>query len=212
MGKIKPSALGTLSGTVGDVIYGTWKGVPYIRTKPVSISNPRTEAQQSQRAKFALGMRFLKPSTGFIRMGYKKYAVKKSASNAALSYILSNAITGSYPDYRIDYARVLVSRGSLMPPVNAQAGIANGAVQILWDDNSTSGSAKLSDKALAIVINPDYGEAVYKIAGASRTSGMETLDLPSGASGDQVVVYLGFVSDDGKEVSDSVYAGSVMIP
>jgi len=106
----------------------------------------------------------------------------------------------------------LVSRGSLTPPVNAQASVVGRVVLISWDGNSTSGSAGSTDKALAIVINPDYGEAVYKIAGAARSSGMEILDLPPGTTGDQIVVYLGFISDDGEEISDSVYVGSVMLP
>ena len=72
MGKVKPGALGVFSGTVGDVVYSTWKGIPYIRAKPVSVKDPRTEAQLSLRTKFALGMRFLKSCTDFIRTGYKK--------------------------------------------------------------------------------------------------------------------------------------------
>lgn len=212
MGKVKPFAIGIFSGTVGNVVYATWKGIPYVRSKPVSVANPRTEAQQSQRAKFALAVRFLKPCTDFIRTGYKKYAIKKTAFNAALSYILGNAITGSYPDYRIDYPQALVSRGPLTPPNNARAGIVGGAVQISWDDNSTSGSANPTDDALAIVINPDKGEAVYKIAEASRIGGIETLNIPTDWAGDRVEAYLGFISDNGKDVSDSVYAGSVMIP
>ena len=212
MGKVKPNVLGVFSGKIGNMVYATWKGIPYVRSKPVSINNPRTEAQQSHRAKFALGIRFLKPCTNFIRVGYQKYAIKKSASNAALSYILANAITGSYPDYRIDYPRVLLSRGSLMPPVNVQASIVDGTVLISWDNNSRSnGCANATDKALAIVINPDNGEVAYKIAGAPRASCIEMLDLPTCRTGDQVVVYLGFISDDDKEVSDSVYAGSITV-
>lgn len=211
MGKIKQGILGGFSGTVGTVIGGTWKGITYMRAKAVSTSNPRTEAQQSQRAKFALGVRFLQSCTDFIRTGYKNYAIKQTASNAALSYILANAVTGSYPDYQIDYARVMVSRGALTIPANAQAGITGGAVRITWDDNSTSGSAKPSDKALAIVINPDNGEAVYKTEGATRTGGVETLNIPTDWTGDEVEVYLGFISEDGKEVSNSVYAGSLTI-
>ncbi|MDR2920618.1 MAG: DUF6266 family protein [Tannerella sp.] len=212
MAKVYPFSIGVFSGTLGDVVYATWKGIPYIRSKPAFVVNPRTEAQQSQRAKFTLAIRFLKSFADFIRMGYKKYAIKKTAFNAAMSYTLGNAIVGNYPDYRIDYSRVLVSRGALTSAVNVQAGIEGGAVRISWNDNSTLGFAKSTDNALAIVINPDKVEAVYKTAGAPRGSGMETLDIPTGWTGDQVEVYLGFISDNGKEVSNSVYAGSLIIP
>ena len=125
---------------------------------------------------------------------------------------MGNAITGNYQDYRIDYSRVLVSSGSLTPPINVQAGIADRSVLISWDDNSTSGFAYPTDRALAIVINPDKVKSVCKIAGAPRSGCMETLNIPADWTGDQVEVYLGFISDDGKDVSDSVYAGSAMIP
>lgn len=212
MGTIKQGILGGFSGTVGTVVGGTWKGITYMRAKAVSIANPRTEAQQSQRIKFALVVRFLKSCTGFIRTGYKNYAVKRTASNAALSYMLANAVTGSYPNFSIDPSRVLVSRGSLTTPVNVQASVAGSAVKISWDDNSSSGAAKPTDRALAIMINSDNEETVYTTAGASRSAGEESLSIPADWTGDAVDVYLGFISSDGSEVSNSVYAGQVIIP
>lgn len=212
MGKINQGILGGFSGKVGTVIGGTWKGITYMRAKAVSIANPRTEAQQSQRMKFSLVLRFLQPCTNFLRVGYKNYAVKQSAFNAATSYMLSNAITGVYPSFGIDPSKVMLSRGALTTPMNAQASMAGASVKITWDDNSTSGSAKPSDKAMPIVINPDNGEAVWETAGSDRISCTETLNIPADWTGDQVEVYLGFISDDGKEVSNSVYAGSLLIP
>jgi len=53
MAKIPQGILGGLSGTVGNVVGGAWKGLNYIRTKPLSVANPNTAAQQAQRSKFA---------------------------------------------------------------------------------------------------------------------------------------------------------------
>ena len=212
MGKINQGILGGFSGKVGTVIGGTWKGITYMRAKAVSIANPRTEAQQSQRIKFSLVLRLLQPCTNFLRVGYKNYAVKQSAFNAATSYMLSNAITGAYPTFGIDFSRVMFSRGALTIPANVQTNVTGGSVKILWDDNSASGAASPTDKALAIVVNPDNGEAVWTTSGAERNIGEETLTVPADWTGDQVEVYLGFISADFKEVSNSVYAGSVVIP
>lgn len=207
METIKSTVVGRISEAVGKVIWGMWKGIPYVRARPAFVTNPQTEAQQKQRAKFALGVRLLKPCTSFIRIGYKNEAIGKTAWNAALSYILHHAITG----YRIDYSRVLLSKGSLTPPAHVQAVVAGGTVRILWDDNSGVGSAQPTDRALTIAINPDKGEAVYNTAGTSRAGSMETLHVPAHWMGDQAEVYLGFISDDGKDVSDSAYAGSVTV-
>jgi hypothetical protein len=43
MGKISQGILGGISGKVGNVIGGSWKGIDYIRVKPSSVANPRTE-------------------------------------------------------------------------------------------------------------------------------------------------------------------------
>ena len=43
MGKINQGILGGVSGQVGNVIGGTWKGIDYLRIKPSSVANPRTE-------------------------------------------------------------------------------------------------------------------------------------------------------------------------
>jgi len=73
------------------------KDISYMRAKATSVSNPRTDGQVGQRSKFALALGILKPMTGFIRVGYKRFATKQTAFNAAMSYILNNAITGISP-------------------------------------------------------------------------------------------------------------------
>jgi hypothetical protein len=155
MGTIKQGILGGFSGKVGAVIGASWKGINYMRSIPQHVKNPRTEGQVSQRSKFALALNFLKPVTGFLRTGWKLYAHRQSPFNAAMSYTLANAITGTYPDYAIDPSKVLVSRGGLAPAANASATPAGaGTITFDWEDNSGVGNAKQTDKALLAVINP----------------------------------------------------------
>lgn len=79
-------------------------------------------------------MEFLKPIKEFIRGGYKTYAVNKSAFNAAVSYMVKNAVSGSYPDIEINYKRMLVSRGDLTSPKDAVATISEHCVSTTWSD------------------------------------------------------------------------------
>ena len=53
MGKIKQGILGGFKGKVGTVIGASWNGIAYMRGLPQSVKNPKTAAQQSQRAFFA---------------------------------------------------------------------------------------------------------------------------------------------------------------
>ena len=100
---------------MGTVVGSTWNSVHYMRALALSVGNPRTEKQQSQRSKFALTLSFLQAITPYVREGYRNYADRCTAFNAAMSYLLKNAVTGSGPDISIDYAKVMVARGSLTP-------------------------------------------------------------------------------------------------
>jgi hypothetical protein len=211
MGTIKKGILGGFSGKVGTVVGASWKGISYMRSLPQKVKNPRTEGQLSQRTKFALALSILKPMTGFLRTGWKLYAHKQTPMNAAMSYTLANAISGAYPDYEIDASKILVSRGSLATAANATAAVAGGSIEFSWDDNSGVGSAKQTDKALIAIVNPAKGEAITDTAGAERQEGTQTVALPADWAGDEVQVYLGFISEDNKEVANSVYLGSIAV-
>ncbi|WP_129593634.1 DUF6266 family protein [Seramator thermalis] len=211
MGTIKQGILGGFSGKVGTVVGASWKGISYMRSLPQKVKNPRTDGQMSQRTKFALTLGVLKPMTALLRTGWKLFANKQTPFNAAMSYTLANAITGAYPDYEIDPAKVLVSRGALTTAANASVKSENGNIIFSWDDNSGVNSAKQTDKALIAVLNPAKGEAITDTAGAERSEGTQTLALPADWADDELHTYLGFISEDGKEIASSVYLGVVSL-
>lgn len=206
MGKISQGVLGGFSGKVGNVVGGTWKGIDYMRIKPANVSNPRTEGQVDQRSKFSTVLRFLQPMTDFLRVGFKLYANKITQFNAAMSYNLNNAITGAYPNFTIDYANALVTRGNLTVAAGGAASSPSaGDIEVTWTNNSGSGSAAATDKALIVLINTTRQEAVFTTAGADRSARTETISVPSEYTGEDVEAFLGFISEDGSNVSNSVY-------
>lgn len=212
MGKISQGVLGGFSGKVGNVVGGTWKGIDYMRIKPANVTNPRTEGQVDQRSKFSTVLRFLQPMTDFLRVGYKLYANKMTQFNAAMSYNLNNAITGAYPNFMVDYASALVTRGNLTGAANGAASSPSAAsVEVAWTDNSGSGSAQATDKALIVLLNTTRQEAVFTTAGPARSAGTETISVPSEYTGEDVEVFLGFISEDGSKVANSSYLGSVTV-
>lgn len=209
MGKIAQGILGGLSGKVGNIIGGSWKGIDYIRIKPANVTNPRTVGQVNQRNKFSATLEFLQPNKAFINVGYKSFAVKKTAFNAAMSEILANAISGIAPNFNVDYANALLSKGSLAGVLNPTTDLTTaGAVTFSWDDNTAGETAKATDKAMLLVYNPVKKESIYILDGATRSAGSETLIIPNTYSGDTVEMYMSFISEDGKSVSNSNYLGS----
>lgn len=204
MGTIKQGILGGFSGKVGTVVGSTWKTVHYMRALAVSVSDPRTEKQVRQRTKFSMAVNFLRTFTPFVRIGYNMYAQNQSGFNAALSYVMKNALTTNGAVITINYNKVMVSRGSLMPAFNPVATIAENKASFSWDDNSGMGDAQETDLVMLLAYNKDKGEAVYNPAAAMRSALKAELAIPVSWKNDALAVYLGFCSADGKNVSNSV--------
>lgn len=213
MGKISKGILGGFSGKVGNVVGGNWKGIDYMRIKPSTVANPQSKGQVDQRSRFSIALQFLQPMKEFIKVGFKNYAIKMTAFNSAMSYNVQNAVIGDYPEFEIDYASALLSRGGLAQALNANANApAAGQVQFTWDDNSDYGNANATDKVMVLAYNPAKNEAIYLTGAALRNSGEQTLTVPNYFSGDVVLTYIAFISEDGKNVSNSTFVGGVEIP
>ena len=54
-------------------------------------------------------------------LSFRGFAVRMTGTNSAFSYNLKNAITGTYPDYLVDYSLALVSRGDMPNALNPAA-------------------------------------------------------------------------------------------
>ena len=209
MGKISQGILGGISGKVGNVIGGTWKGIDYLRVKPSSVANPRTEGQVNQRNKFTAVLEFLQPNLDFLKVGFKNSAIKQTEFNAAMSYNLRNAITGSAPNFSVDYANTLLSKGNLSKPQEpAAVYITAGHVDFSWRENTGEGDAKEEDLMMMLVYNPSKKESVSVLKGIVRGEEEFSVSVPSSFVGDVVHSYIAIINQEGTITSDSVYLGS----
>ena len=204
MGIINQGILGGFSGKVGPIVGFRWKSNYYIRARAAKVSNPRTPKQQEQRGKFATAFSFLKAIKPFIRIGYKEFTQDKSAFNAAMSYTLKRAVTGSGTEIRIDFNRVLVSMGTLMPIFEGTATQNGNKMYFNWQDNSGMGNAEDTDIAMLLVYNKDKETAVYDTKTALRSSQHAELQLPSDWQDDELIAYLSFCSADGNTIANSI--------
>jgi hypothetical protein len=142
---------------------------------------------------------------------YKKSAAgEMSGHNLAFS-VNKDAVAGVYPAFTIDYPNVFLSNGGLQ---NADAPKAAstvvGKITFTWTDNSDGENELISDTAYVAAYNPDTKRWVQKQKIATLNVGTCTLDVPA-YSGKTMQTYIGFVSADGKKISDSLYTGAVNI-
>jgi len=212
MGKIKQGVIGGFSGMVGNVIGASWKGIAYMRIRPVSVANPKTDAQLDHRMRFTVTLRFLQPLTQFLKIGFKNFAVKMTPFNNAMSYNYQNSILGTYPNYTINYPAALVSRGNLAPALNqAAASTVAGTVLFTWTDNSDEANESAVDKSLLVVYSAAKNQAVTFSELGTRADATQAVTVPHSFSGDLVHCYIGFITVDGKMVSNSKYAGAITV-
>lgn len=210
MGIIKKGILGGFSGKVGNVVGASWKGIDYIRSLPSTVRNPRTPRQVKQRTKFSLVQGFLTSMTPFIRIGFKNYAGGQTAMNAALSYNIQNGIIGEGADIDLDYPNLLVSRGSLFSTTDTTLDGEFGGIAFGWETD-LSGNATDEDSVLLLMFNPAKGESMYIDNAVTRSQGESYISVPALWEGDTIECYLSFLSEDGKELSNSKYMGNIEI-
>ncbi len=219
MSKVSKGIYSNSSGKLGNVVFSSWKGIEYVRSKPSVIRNPRTPGQEMQRSKFALLSGIIYPLLPFIRIGFGGYAIRMSACIAAMSYNIKNAVTGTPPDPVIDFEKLTFSRGLLPGVKNAWCKLANEkSVELDWDKGPLPAGAGNDDSIMAIVYNETKNESLYIPHLATRAKGKAVIDLSTAEAGDIVHYYLSVMdmikalSGTGKYgISDSCYAGKLRI-
>ena len=85
MAKIKKGILGAVSGKIGPVIGGTWKGIPFIRPVPRTIKKSNTPAQIESRQKPRFMNELLVPFHPHVSIGFMHHADQKTEISAAFS-------------------------------------------------------------------------------------------------------------------------------
>ncbi len=210
MGTITKGILGGFSGAVGPVVGASWKGLDVMRSRSRKRSSDSSAAQLEQQLKFSIIMNFLQTFTDVIDITYKQYAVKMTAFNAAFSYHLKNAVAGVSPDFTVDYKEVLVSRGELPNGNAVTASLAGNIIKYNWGDNSGLGRALATDKSVLVIYCKDLDVSLYSYEGPERSVGEALLDV-SNFAGHTVETWIGFVSEDGQEVANSIYTGSLQV-
>jgi hypothetical protein len=204
MGKINRGILGGFSGKVANIIGGSWKGIAYMRSQPVSVSNPNTAGQQTQRSKFsgvvALATLFL---TNLVKPLNDRFAVKQSGYNLFVSRnIDAFDSSGSF----LPGTGLEIARGNLLEVDSLSISGTGGSdiVDVTWDDNSGGSPVRATDELFIVVYNETQDVWGGDASGADRSDTTVNGSMPSPVdTGDVLHVYAAFRTADGTEVSNT---------
>jgi Family of unknown function (DUF6266) len=216
MGKLLKGANGPFSGKVGTVVGYMWGDLAVIRARPKTRRKAFSDKELNQQARFALMNQFLIPVKDLLNISFAHLAYRMNGFNKGFSYNVKAAILGFSPDLSIDYPRVLLSRGDLTKAESlAVTSPSPTTLQLKWIDNTGTGKALKTDQLFVAVFIPEKNYWFYKLNVATREAGNYLLDIMlltkdiSVFYGKQLQSYVGFVAEDGKDASDSVYTGPV---
>lgn len=203
MAKMLQGIFGGVSGKIGNTIGSSWKGIPVIKTKPLSVANPRTSAQVNQRTNFKNCVAFASSVlSSIIKPLWDRFAIKQSGYNAFVGLNTQHFTTptlGGVTD-------VLISRGKMQPTLFTADNVssAENQVHITWSDDSGEGYKLASDLAYAVVLNADTEEVATASATATRADGEITVNMSSNlALNENSLIWLAFARADGTVVSNS---------
>lgn len=213
MGKIPNGILGAVTGTVGTVVGAVIRGVATIRTRPKKSTKPAVQAQINQRSKFGLVTSFFSPITDLINLGYQAFNTVMSPSNEAVKYHLDNAVTGVYPDYKLDMSKVVISKGKLPGSSTIEAvAVAGANINITWDSSAEFGEVDLLARNLDYGVMVVYNELTESFFlnrhGLTRAAKSQPMHFPRAYVGPKLHLWFFFVREDGKLVSKSQYLGA----
>jgi len=212
MAKYKHGINGAFSGKVGTVIGKKCRGVDYMQSLPEKTKKEPTHPQLVQRMKFKVVKGFLDSMTELIAVTFRNLAGKATAHNIAFQYNCKNDVTGTYPDFSMDYKNALLSKGILYPAeqVTVQSAGA-GKLRFEWNkDYSLHRMASSSNRAILVAYCPETNHAVYHLKGSFRYKGKGLLNA-SLFTGMEVETWMAFITEDGSNVSDSCYVGRVRV-
>lgn len=211
MARQSKGILNEFSGKIGTVVGSSWNGIQYIRSLPARSKKQQPSILQLERqARFALGMRFIQ-SMGELTTRCFTGATGKTAKNEALSRLLSQAISGTYPNLTLDYSQIEIARGQLKKAEQVTVlPVAPGKVRFNWHNNTGTGNASANDRAVLVACAAETMDIIYSLDACSRVEGTGLLDLRF-FSCKPVHTWLSFCRADGSLSADSVYAGQLLV-
>jgi hypothetical protein len=213
MAKNNAGILGAFVGTIGPVTGYVRNGQNILRSSRSTGKYKYTPLRTEQLEKIKVCNRFAKAftGTGFFNKSFPPYGNTGTGYNRAISALLNQALAGSYPDIHLSYPQVLISKGKLPPAVHAAAvAMENANIYFSFTDNSDTGTASANDKIIVVAYAVALQWAVFSLQAGLRKN-CEAVLHAAALKGYAVETWIGFLSSDETNASDSVYTGNVQL-
>ncbi len=210
MAKLTSGIFGPVSGKIGALIAGIWKGIPYIREhKPRVTKLERTPVQLANEEKFKFVNNWLIPFHPYIGVGFLNMATQRTTVSAALSQAYNTVFTGTYPDLEVHEDQMMISMGKLPPVLNAQVVMTSAdTIKVTWEKNTKRGT-KYNDQIMVVLYDGEQQIADGFVGGVNRSAETFTYKFNDYLIGKTLHAYIGVTSMNRTRISNSEYLGTI---
>lgn len=200
---------GHFNGKIGNLVFYMLNGIPVVRR--IGRAGKPSKAQLSNHSAMAVTAKLLRSMKDFIKLGYGLQAkgTPQNAHNLATSYHKKHALTGVYPDIKVDYSKVLLSQGVL--PLADDLKIVKTAtgLEISWNPDHGKDEKSYDDSVMIMLCHPESNSGHEYLNIARRSEGKCFIGLGARDINQQIEAYIAFRSSDGEKISDSAYLGNL---
>lgn len=199
------------SGSVGAITYSQQPdGSTTAKKKQGPRTTPLTIPQLSVIQDTGLRSPFLRAVKDFIDVGFELQGkIDKMNTNNVGVRLVNKAMAGEYPERRIDYSKVMLTKGKMETPQQAAVNLTESGVTCTWSTEMQKGE-HYTDQIMIVAYFPDLKKAAFHTAGAQRHHGNEHLSLAGVPHGHSAEIYMSFIKNNRKGISDSIYLGQLI--
>lgn len=213
MARLPKGIFGPFSGKIGPVVGVVLNGKAYMRAAPKKRKKKKKKRkpvlQLANEAKFKYVNKWMIPFHPYIIVGFGNLNNGGLPISKAFSINYRQVVTGNYPDFGIDPAKVVLSIGSL-PELNEPVMelVEPDTLELSWSKNKGA-QASFDDQVILVVYSYDLALTDGFIGGVNRASKKCSFRFDEQLIGKAIDVYVSLTSLDRKRIANSVYLGRI---
>jgi len=206
MAKITRGILGGFKGSVANIVGTSWKGIAVMKSKPLSVANPRTAKQVKQRNKFSI-MTTL--TSVLLAVVVKPFWDKLAQQMTGANVFLRTNIDAVQENGTILLYKLVMSTGSIgsQEILTSAYDAATKKLTLTWNGSDTPANGMITDVPTVVMMSETGGVPIQLTSeDVQRDDGSITIDVQDeDALASTMGSYLFFKSADGERQSETYY-------
>ena len=207
MSEFISSTFGKISGRHGTAVAMKSKktGKTYLRLHSVP-SDPKTAKQVAHRAKFGFVNKEMNCMRNLFKITF--------GDNHGVSHGISlafGAVTGDYPDFSMDFSKLIIAQGGLNTSSFLNITKTNGTTLKFEWDTTVGFQCDDNDGVNIVLLNDQNRVGLLKQNIVVRGEGTVDIELPPVWAGQKVHCWIYFSSPDGMNTSESQFIETVQL-